>query len=312
MKKSYLKYISALFIFGSNGIVASYIHLNSYEIVFLRTLIASIFLLCVFLLSKRKLEVLENKMDFLYLVALGVTTGVSWIFLYQAYAEIGVSLATLIYYCGPIIIILLSPFVFKESLNIYKILGSVVIFIGMILTNGNQCSNAGLSFGLVCGIFAALTYSILIIFAKQVKVVSGIEYTLIQLISCLITVGIYLTIKQGPYIPNLMQNIFPVLFLGIVNTGIGCCLYFSAIKELSAGSVAICGYLEPLSALLFSALLLSERLSFIQIIGAICIIGGAIFAESYKYIKLSNYKSKDSYCEIDDSCELSSDKSVSK
>ena len=81
-----------------------------------------------------------------------------------------------------------------------------------------------------------------------------------------------------------MRNIFPVLFLGIVNTGIGCCLYFSAIKELSAGSVAICGYLEPLSALLFSALLLSERLSFIQIIGAICIIGGAIFAESYKYI----------------------------
>ena len=206
----------------------------------------------------------------------------------------------------------MSPFVFKESLNIYKTLGSVVIFIGMILTNGNQCSNAGLSFGLVCGIFAALTYSILIIFAKQVKVVSGIEYTLIQLISCLITVGIYLTIKQGPYIPNLMQNIFPVLFLGIVNTGIGCCLYFSAIKELSAGSVAICGYLEPLSALLFSALLLSERLSFIQIIGAICIIGGAIFAESYKYIKLSNYQSKDSYCEIEDSCELSADKSVSK
>ena len=114
------------------------------------------------------------------------------------------------------------------------------------------------------------------------------------------------------YIPNLMQNIFPVLFLGIVNTGIGCCLYFSAIKELSAGSVAICGYLEPLSALLFSALLLSERLSFIQIIGAICIIGGAIFAESYKYIKLSNYQSKDSYCEIEDSCELSADKSVSK
>ena len=171
MKKSYLKYISALFIFGSNGIVASYIHLNSYEIVFLRTLIASIFLLCVFLLSKHKLEVLENKKDFLYLVALGVTTGVSWIFLYQAYAEIGVSLATLTYYCGPIIIILLSPFVFKESLNIYKILGSLVIFIGMILTNGNQCSNAGLSFGLVCGIFAALTYSILIIFAKQVKVI---------------------------------------------------------------------------------------------------------------------------------------------
>lgn len=38
MKESYFKYIVAPLLFGSNGIVAGFIRLNSYEIVLLRTL----------------------------------------------------------------------------------------------------------------------------------------------------------------------------------------------------------------------------------------------------------------------------------
>ena len=44
-------------------------------------------------------------------------------------------------------------------------------------------------------------------------------------------------------------------------------------------TVAVCGYLEPLSAVIFSALLLHERLTPPQLIGACLIIGGALFAE---------------------------------
>ena len=42
MKTSYLKYIAALALFGTNGIVASLITLSSYEIVYLRTFIGSL------------------------------------------------------------------------------------------------------------------------------------------------------------------------------------------------------------------------------------------------------------------------------
>lgn len=285
MKKAYLKYLSSLLLFGSNGIVASYIILNSYEIVFLRTLIGSIFLLCIFLFSKQKLQALKNKKDVFYLVTAGISTGLSWLFLYQAYTEIGVSLATLACYCGPIIVIMLSPLIFNESLNIYKISGFIIVFTGMIFVNGSELSQTGISFGLVCGILSAITYSVMIIFAKKVKTINGLEYTFIQLISSFLIVAIFLGLKQGFYIPKLMENIFPVLFLGIINTGIGCYLYFSSIKDIPAGTVAICGYLEPLSALFFSVIFLSEKLSFIQIIGATFIIGGAILAESSRYLK---------------------------
>ena len=43
--------------------------------------------------------------------------------------------------------------------------------------------------------------------------------------------------------------------------------------------MAITGYLEPLSALVFSAAILQERLTIIQVVGAIIILGGAALGE---------------------------------
>ena len=59
--KAFIKYISALLLFGLNGIVASHIPLNSYEIVFLRTLIGSVLLIVLFLLGKGKFHMGKTK-----------------------------------------------------------------------------------------------------------------------------------------------------------------------------------------------------------------------------------------------------------
>ena len=74
-------------------------------------------------------------------------------------------------------------------------------------------------------------------------------------------------------------NLIPILILGIVNTGLGCYFYFSSIGVMPVQTVAILGYLEPLSALLFSAGLLGETMSWVQIVGAVLILGGALFGE---------------------------------
>ena len=60
----------------------------------------------------------------------------------------------------------------------------------------------------------------------------------------------------------------PVLLLGLLNTGIGCYLYFSSITDLPVQTVAICGYLEPLSAVVFSVLFLHEVLLPLQMLGS--------------------------------------------
>jgi drug/metabolite transporter (DMT)-like permease len=102
-----------------------------------------------------------------------------------------------------------------------------------------------------------------------------------QLAASFLLVAIFTVIKQGIVIPVTSKSLFPVLLLGIVNTGIGCYLYFSSIQHLPAQSVAIFGYMEPLSALFFSAAILQERLTLIQMVGAVLILGGAAFGEYF-------------------------------
>lgn len=281
MKIAYMKYISALLMFGSNGIVASYILLNSYEIVFLRTLIGSLFLILVFFLSKKKSMFLKNKSHFLYLVISGAAMGASWIFLYEAYAQIGVSIATLAYYCGPVIVMILSPVLFKEKLTGAKLIGFFAVVIGMFCVNSKNLSQGIISWGLIFGILSAVMYSVMVIFNKKAVTITGLENSMCQLIISFLAVAVFMGLKQGFSINIMQANLMPILLLGVVNTGVGCYFYFSSIDDLPVQTVSICGYLEPLSALIFSAAILGERLNTLQIAAAVLILGGAMFGELF-------------------------------
>lgn len=289
MKKSYFKYIASLFLFGTNGIVASYILLSSTEIVFTRTLIGSLLLFLIFSFSKNKI-LIDNKIHLYYLVVSGIAMGASWMFLYEAYSQIGVSIATLAYYCGPVIVMILSPLLFREKMTRAKLFGFLAVLIGMFCVNNQALSQGATAWGLICGIMSAIMYALMVIFNKKAVSITGLKNSMLQLVTSFITVSIFLGLHQGFSISIESKNLLPILILGIVNTGIGCYFYFSSIGNLPIQTVAICGYLEPLSALFFSAVFLGETLSSVQIIGAILILGGAAFGEFFLNFKLNKLK----------------------
>ena len=119
----------------------------------------------------------------------------------------------------------------------------------------------------------------MVICNKKAKEIKGLENTMFQLIFSFLTVTAFVCIRQGFSIQITRPDWLPVLMLGVINTGLGCCLYFSSIGKLSVQTVAVCGYLEPLSAVLFSVLFLNEIMKPLQIIGALLIIGGAVLGE---------------------------------
>jgi drug/metabolite transporter (DMT)-like permease len=266
-------------LFGLNGIVASYISLSSYEIVFTRTLIGSMLLTLIFIATRQKACFLDKKAHFLYLIISGVAMGTSWLFLYEAYRQIGVSVATLAYYCGPVIVMILSPFLFKEKITWGKVLGFLAVLVGMFFVNMQILSEGKNIWGVLCGIMSAVMYACMVIFNKKAKSITGFENSMWQLITSFLTVSIFLGIKQGFALHIEPGSVIPILVLGIVNTGIGCYFYFSSIGDLPVQTVAICGYLEPLSAVIFSVIFLDETMDFVQLIGIMLILGGAGFGE---------------------------------
>lgn len=284
-KKAFIKYICALLLFGLNGIVASHISLSSSEIVFLRTMIGSILLMVMFLLSKRKFHLKEHKRDLPFIILSGIAMGTSWMFLYEAYQQIGVSMASLLYYCGPVIVMILSPVIFKEKLTAPKIIGFLVVLLGIILINGKSAISGGNSWGIICGGLSAVMYFFMVTLNKQSKHITGMENSVIQLVVSFLTVAVFVGIKQQ-FAINVPTSDWPwIIILGILNTGIGCYLYFSPLSKLPVQTVAVCGYIEPLSAVVFAALLLGERMSEAQIVGAAFIIGGAMIGELLKMKK---------------------------
>lgn len=277
--KSMLKYLSALLLFGSNGIVANLISLNSPQIVLLRTLIGSLLLILIFVIKKEKLTFYHYKKHALFLLLSGMAMGGSWIFLYEAYARIGVGISSLLYYCGPVVVMALSPLIFKEHLSVNKICGFIAVAVGVILINATSNSTDGNTFGIICGLMSAVMYSLMIIFNKKASKITGLENSTLQLTIAFLTVLMYAVCSGDIVMPLVKDSILPILFLGLVNTGFGCYLYFSSIGKLNVQTVAIVGYLEPLSAVVFSAVFLKEALSPYQIMGAFLIIGGAMIAE---------------------------------
>jgi len=285
MKRAYFKYILALLLFGSNGVAASHIGLTSYEIVLLRSLLGSILLIVIFFFAKLKLTALRHKKDMIYIALSGMAMGADWLFLFEAFAQIGVSIGTLINYLGPVIVVAISPLLFKERITGFKLMALFMVLLGVFFISGQAVIQGSSTWGLICAGLSAISYAAMVIFNKKSRQVTGLENATLQLLFAFLTVAVFFGLKQGFYIEIAAGDWLPILWIGLLNTGVGCYLYFSSIGNLPVQTVAICGYLEPLSAVVFSLIFLHETMFPLQVLGAALIIGGALFGESHARIK---------------------------
>ena len=283
MRKPLIRYVLALLLFGSNGIVATHIFLPSAQIVLCRTFLGSSLLALILLLQAH-----HNDTEFaspahlkeaLFLLLGGAGLGGGWIFLFQAYTLVGVGIASLVYYIGPVLVMSVSPLLFHSHLGAKKLLGFAAVVAGTLLVMGQNASGSLNSFGLARSFMSAIMYATMVIADKKVTHIKGLENAAIQLFGAFFTALLYALIT-GQAAPQLeLNDIAPILILGLVNTGLGCYLYFSAMNALSIQTVSVCGYLEPLSAVVLSVIALHEPMSLLQAFGAVLILSGAAFPE---------------------------------
>ena len=287
MSRSFKKYLASLLMFGSNGIVASAIALPSSEVVLTRTLLGALLLVAALAVSNHRsgarLASLDHPRQAASLAVSGAALGISWIFLFAAYRLIGVGVATLAYYIGPVIVMALSPVLFREHLTPVKLMGFAAVVAGAFLVVAQGGAGSINPAGLALGGMAALMYAAMVVFSKRASDVGGVEAATIQIVASFAAVAVYsVATGQLPAVSALVSADLPaVLTLGLVNTGLGCYLYFSAMGDLPVQRVAVFGYLEPLSAVVLSALVLGEAMGPVRILGAALIIGGAASCELF-------------------------------
>ena len=160
MNRSTIKYLLALLLFGSNGIVASRISMNSYEIVMFRTLIGSLLLIILYLATNHRFTFYKHKKSFAFLALTGIA----------------------------------------------------------------------------CALMSAVMYACMVSFNKKADQIVGMENATLQLTIAFLSASVYVLIRQGWAFSIQTSDVAPLLVLGLVNTRIGCFLYFSSIGDIPVQS----------------------------------------------------------------------------
>ncbi len=285
VNKAKLELMLSMFIFGTIGIFVRHIPLPSSVIALVRGFIGAIFVLLFVYLKKSSLSKEAIKKNFVMLALSGAFIGVNWILLFEAYHYTTVATATLCYYMQPIFVILASPFLLKEKLTVKKVVCVAVALFGMVFVSGVlETGIPALSEakGILYGLGAALFYATVVLMNKKITDISAYDKTIMQLGMGALVLSPYVFLTQDMAEVGALLTpsaLLLLLFVAIVHTGVAYTLYFDALKDLKAQTVAIFSYIDPIVAIILSALLLKESMGLYGVIGAVLVLGSTFVSE---------------------------------
>lgn len=202
---------------------------------------------------------------------------------YYAMQKSSVSTAVVLMYTAPIFVMIYSVIFLGEKLTRLKAASVVAMIAGCGLVSGII---GGLKFdivGIVFGLLAGISYSAYNIFTKiemknNSNAISANVYSF--LFAGLIGLVAENPMQMVPYVEKSPAiTIFLIIALGICTGIIPYFLYTLALRDIPAGTASSLAILEPMSATLFSVILLGEVLSISAIAGIILILS-SVFALS--------------------------------
>ena len=283
MKKEKSMLLLSMVIFGTIGLLRRYIPCSSGFLALTRAVIGAVFLLILVRMKKQKPDLTAIRKNGLLLILSGAALGFNWIFLFESYNHTSVATATVCYYLAPILVILLSPILFREKLTRRQRIGAICAMAGLIAVSG--LLDTGLPGwdewkGICFGLAAAVLYACVMILNKKLRSIGPYDKTISQLFLAAAVMLPYVLLTENPGQTGLsIQTLLLLLVAGIVHTGIAYWLYFGSMSGLKAQTVALYSYLDPILAIFLSMVILKEPMTPIAAIGAVLVLSSAFLSE---------------------------------
>ena len=255
--------------------------LGPMDIMFYRFVIAYC---CILAISHKRLWANNWKDEFMLMLS-GLTGGTLY-FIAENNA-LGISQASnvaLLVCTTPIFTALLANLIFKEPLRKNMMIGSFIalIGVGLVVFSGSVILQIN-PLGDFLSIMAALMWAIYCLILKPLgNRYSTTFITRKVFIYSILSVMVYFLFDplmmdvETLTNPIVLLNLF---FLGIVASMLCFIAWNAAVKVLGPSRTANYIYVQPMSTLILSSIILSEIITLTSLIGAACIIGGVYLAE---------------------------------
>ena len=272
---SLLLLLGSMAIFGAIGLVRRLIPLPSSVIAMVRGLVGGGALLLLLLARRERLDLRSLGSEAPWLLLSGALLGFNWILLFEAFRFTSVAVATLCYYMAPIMVVLVSPVLFHERVTAKKGVCVLLALVGMLLVSGVlKGGEIGSLKGVLFALCAAVLYAGIVLTNKKLTRTDGLRRTVIQLLAAgIVLVPYVLATEDLTSLAWTPSTAGMLLVAGLVFTALTYSMYFTAIPGLRAQTVALGSYIDPVVAVLISALFLREPMGPAEWIGAVLILG---------------------------------------
>ena len=184
----------------------------------------------------------------------------------------------------PIFTALMSNWFFKDPLRKNMLLGSLLalVGVGMVVFSGSVLLQIN-PLGDFLSIVAALMWAIYCLILKPLgKRYSTAFITRKVFLYSVLSLLVYFLFDPLQIKPDILFNpivALNLLFLGIMASMLCFIAWNAAVKVLGPSKTANYIYVQPFSTLVLSSIILSEVITVLSMIGALCIIGGIYLAE---------------------------------
>ena len=255
--------------------------LGPMDIMFYRFVIAYC---CILAISHKRLWANNWKDEFMLMLS-GLTGGTLYFIAENNALRISQASNVALLVCTtPIFTALLANLIFKEPLRKNMMIGSFIalIGVGLVVFSGSVILQIN-PLGDFLSILAALMWAIYCLILKPLgNRYSTTFITRKVFIYSILSVMIYFLFDplmmdvETLTNPIVLLNLF---FLGIVASMLCFIAWNAAVKVLGPSRTANYIYVQPMSTLVLSSIILSEVITLTSLIGAACIIGGVYLAE---------------------------------
>ncbi len=216
--------------------------------------------------------------SWLFLILSGLCTGFSWIFYFRALQIGNINKVVPIDKLSIAITVLLSFILLKEPVSINKILGVLLVTIGILLMINKtenttiETNKSWLLYAILSAVFASLTT----IFAKiGIATIDSTLATAIRTIVVLIMSLIILRIKHKKINSMNKKELFFICLSGLA-TGISWLCYYKALKEGITSVVVVVDKLSILVTIAFSYIVFKEKLENKSLVGLLLLVIGIL------------------------------------
>ena len=279
MRKEYIYAIISVLLWSTTATVSKLLlgSLDSMQILLLSSLFSFLFLLIINCFNGSIKEIKKYKpKDYLIIFALGVIG----IFLYDLFFYLGInamqaSQAFIINYLWPIMTVLFACIILREKFTIRKIIAIIISFIGVIIvsSNGNLLSIEKSSLmGTIYCLLAAILYGLFSALNKKQNYNKYTSMMLFYFNSTIISL-IYVIATKRFFVPELSQTL-GLLWIGIFTSAVAYTSWALALAKGDTARISNIAYLTPFISLVWTGIVLKEKISFYSVLGLVIIVLG--------------------------------------